>query len=376
LSFDGISFDRDHNDTGVRSAHHQPANRTDERKAAGNRRDPALPLVFMHIPKSAGTALVHRMRDALRPSVVIGGFDRSLFGDFSDFQDVAALFRDQIYDQPASVPTGGDLIAGHMSLSSLRLRYPSAEFMTLLREPIVRLLSLWLFWRQQTDQELALWGKWGERVRQARLPLAAFLALPNVACQTDNVVLRMLLWPHALIPNDGFIDPRHDEQLIEEATQALGKFGFVGLIEDPAIEDALAGWVGPLAPILTLNETLAPPPAFRTSLHRELNSDACMRADQRSRLDLLLWQHVGRMRLAADQLSQVRHHALLSGTARFAMISIGVEGRREKVNIFRRAVNKAIRDAVRLSEVMRGGIAARSVAIDNRLDKDFSSIEG
>jgi hypothetical protein len=147
----------------------------------------------MHVPKTAGTALTAGLRHALRSQAVQGGFDGCLFDSFHDFEDIGGPVRRTIHLPPAGIPEGADLVAGHFAFSSLRRAHGSAQLITVLREPVCRLLSLWLFWRQHDDAMLAPWGKWGDSVRMSRRPLAEFLRAPLVGCQTDNQLLRMLL---------------------------------------------------------------------------------------------------------------------------------------------------------------------------------------
>jgi hypothetical protein len=81
-------------------------------------------------------------------------------------------------------------VTGHISA----LREPArSRNIHHLCEPSSRLLSHWLFWRQHTDEDGAL-GRLG-RVRQSRMPLV--VSWPSHSWfTTDNIALRMLLWPH------------------------------------------------------------------------------------------------------------------------------------------------------------------------------------
>jgi len=183
----------------------------------------------MHIPKTSGTALGVGMVASLQPSATVAGFDHCLFGTFDQFDTLAQIQRQRVYDSPAWLPRAADFIFGHFALSTLRQAYPRAPTCTVLREPASRLLSHWIHWRQHTDAELASWGAWADRVRCARQPLATFLREQLAACQTDNLALRMLLWPHPLVPPDGFIDPADDDRLVREASARLRGFDFVDI---------------------------------------------------------------------------------------------------------------------------------------------------
>jgi hypothetical protein len=286
--------------------------------------DPRRALAFMHVPKTAGTALIGACWSALRPVRIVSGFDGAMFGGFRDFASMDATIRRQIFHAAAAIPAGARFIAGHMALSSLRDSTPSAQFITVLREPVSRVLSHWLFWRQHDDDSLAGWGTWADRIRQAREPLAGFLNTRDVACQIDNVALRMLLWPHRFIPDDDFIDQRHDEVLFAEAGAALGRFDFVGIIENPAFQDHLRRWLGRPAPCRRVNETRVPPSEFRTALADEITAGAGFLLGQRSRLDLRLWTLIGRRSLSDDSLAALRGQTLRTSAARFASIAAGI----------------------------------------------------
>ena len=133
--------------------------------------DRARPVAFMHVPKTSGTAVTSGLASALMPSIMVGGFDHCPFGSYRSFETVHSSIRCQIYESAESLPQPADLISGHFAFSTLRQAYPSAHYLTVLREPFSRLLSHWLFWRSHTDAELAPWGAWAERVRKSRKPL-------------------------------------------------------------------------------------------------------------------------------------------------------------------------------------------------------------
>jgi hypothetical protein len=284
--------------------------------------DRSRPLVFMHIPKTAGTALISGLADALRPGSLVSGFDRSVFGEFQDFSGMEDKLRHTIYLSPTAMPEQAELVAGHISFSSLKRSYGSAQFMTLFREPVSRLLSHWLYWRQQSDDALAGWGSWAERVKQSRQPLASFLASRDIACQTDNMALRLLLWPDKLIPPDDFIKPGHDDRLFHRATKVLGEFGFVDILENTDLNRRLESWIG--HPILNerLNQTRFPPDGLRTALDRELTWETHDLLALRSRLDLRLWGHVAGRCMPGEDVLAFRNKILLTNMARFAAIAL------------------------------------------------------
>ncbi len=189
---------------------------------------------------------------------------------------------------------------------------------TVLREPVSRLLSHWMFWRKQQDDALAGWGGWGDYVRQARRPLGEFIAEPQVAAQTDNMTLRMLLWPHPMVPPDGFIDPAHDAELLREARRRLDGFALAEIVEGP-IAPRLAAWLGRDFTYQRLNETADMPESQRTPLDRQLDAATLALLDDRSRLDLALWRGIALRHDGAAAVS-LRRQTILAHVARYAAL--------------------------------------------------------
>jgi hypothetical protein len=246
----------------------------------------------MHIPKSAGTSLSDALRTAIEPRTFFSAFDRCNFGAFDCFKSIAEEIRRAIVFEAAEIPPGLDLILGHMSFSTTSRACPHAQFMTILREPVSRLMSFWLFWRSKRDENLVPWGGWGDYVRKSRRPLREFLRDRSIASVVDNQALRMLLWPHPLVPVDDYIDERHDEELVQAALSRLQQFSFVDVIENPDMVAKLQKWLGRPLVLRKLNETDDIPRALKNPIHREFDPETLTLVVHRSRLDLKLWQEV------------------------------------------------------------------------------------
>lgn len=205
------------------------------------------PLLFLHLPKAAGTSIFTLLQDVLRPRDVAYYFDRTQFGDFDDFDSLSQDMRAGLLLAPREIEL--DLAAGHVSRTTLlSLAGGRGRLMTVVREPMSRLLSHWMYWRGYDDARLALYGGWGRRIALSRGRLADFGERPEIASATDNPLLRMLLWPHPLIPDGGFIDPSHDETLLSEAIKHLSHFDFVGSVENPHLMSALSAWLNSAYP--------------------------------------------------------------------------------------------------------------------------------
>ncbi|HEY4043411.1 MAG TPA: hypothetical protein VGM32_16405 [Rhodopila sp.] len=277
-------------------------------------------VAFMHVPKTSGVAIRSGLAAALTPNVTVSGFDRCSFDAYQDFESVDPSISGMIYSSPASLPPRADLIVGHFAFSTLRQAYPDAQLLTLLREPCSRLLSHWLFWRQHTDAELAPWGCLAERVRKARQPIAVFLNDPGLSCQTDNLMLRMLLWPHPLLPSGRFIDPLHDARLLRQAMANLQEFDFVDVVENGAVGDRLQSWLCRPFIYPRANETRPIPQQFRTPLDRELTPEVMDLLEFRSRLDFHLWAAIARLRFPGRDISKLRHQTIIKNVARYGVL--------------------------------------------------------
>jgi len=275
------------------------------------------------VPKTSGTALLAALEAALMPRRSLRGLDACLFGSFQGFGTIAREIRSQIFVAPDRLPPGADFVGGHLAASTAERDYPEAQSLTLLREPQSRLLSHWLFWRAHPDAHLALWGDWADTVRKAEGSLETFLADPALACQTDNLHVRMLLWPHSLIPENGFIDERDDERLVGEALAQLDRFAFADIAENPGVGDNLQRWCG--RPVLRarVNETCPVPPRLRSPLHCELTARALDLLDLRGRLDLRLWARLAQVRLPDLDVGCLRARILTKTMARHAWLMVG-----------------------------------------------------
>ena len=273
----------------------------------------------MHVPKTAGTALAAALGRWAGDTVY--GLDQSIFGAFTDFDGFDPGLREMIYGAARPLPETAPLLMGHMAASTLAHARRNTRLVTILREPRSRLLSHWLFWRGQTEAELRPWGGWADRVRLARAPLWQFLADPRIACQTDNLATRMLLWPHPAIPADGFISPAAQPMLLRAAMLRLEDFAFADIVENPRLEARLRSWLGGELCIQRVNATRALPAALRPKLDQLLcRDDVFDLLEQRSRLDLALWQLLLRRGDPAVDAERMAERSLLVTVARHAAL--------------------------------------------------------
>jgi hypothetical protein len=191
------------------------------------------------------------------------------------------------------------------------------------REPISRLLSHWLYWRQFSDDELAIWGAWRERMRIARRCLVDFLRASDIACQTDNVTARMLLWPDARVPQDGFIDPRSNRELVADAVAKLRDFDFVDYVENSDFVRNVSDWIGAPLTFERLNGTRRAYEKFPVELERELTPEAYYLLEARTRLDLVLWREVVERRSPNEDSGALRARILQATIERYKSLQAG-----------------------------------------------------
>jgi hypothetical protein len=280
--------------------------------------DPSRPLIFTHVPKTSGTAITKALNHALGPRRAFHGIDVSLFGNFTDFETFAETKRQVIF-QHDTLPRDADLLHVHMAYSTTAAAYPCGQHFMVLREPYTRLLSQYLYWRAQSDAELVTWGTWGDRLRLARGPLVDFLSDERIACQTDNLALRMLLWPHRAIPPNSFISAADDASLVAAAKRQLERYAYVDAIERPGFPSALASWLGRQIEYTTENVTSTMSAELRTDFAQLLTAKAISLLRLRTRLDEVLWRatlgdsaDVEALRLAAILQAVARYGVLMS----------------------------------------------------------------
>jgi hypothetical protein len=316
----------------------------------------------MHVPKTAGSSARQGIIAALKPRSMLTGFDRSLFGVRIDLETLEATLRRTIYSCPREMPPDADLVMGHIARTTLCAAYPSHRIFTVLRDPRSRLISHWLFWRSHSDETLDPWGTWGERVKISRQPLRQFLTSPEIACQTDNLLVRMLLWPHAGIADDAFISPESDEVLLEAGRRALRSFDFVGTVEDPFLERRMGGFLGTKFVLPRVNETRSLSADLRPVLTDELDEMALAALDARCRLDAVLWSEIVQPHCLPATPQSVSERGLLRSLFRYVDTGVarlsGTPAEAEREQILLRA---PVADGER-----RQAIAQASAAVAER----------
>ena len=279
-------------------------------------RDSSKPLLVLHLPKTAGTALQQALRDGLKPTNEVFRHAGMSFGAFQRFETLDPEIQGIVARSASDLPTGGDLVSGHLPLSFFRERYPEGQIIAIFREPMTRVLSHWMFLRSLDDAQLSRWGGWAETLRVAKGNLSTFLSDTRLAAASDNVYIRYLLWPHAAIPSEGFIDPAHDEALVVAALSALDSLCFYDMVEHPHFVERLQSWLCAPVSMPHANEVADIAPEYRQPLADHLSGHGTALLTSRTRLDARLWRAaVERIGLNPEQL---RGTSLLRTLPRYA----------------------------------------------------------
>jgi hypothetical protein len=281
---------------------------------------PGHPLVFGHIPKTAGTSLTASLRAALAPETFVRGVDFALVGGYDDVTTVRPAIRASLVLAPEELAADATLVAGHLAPATTLARYPGADHITVLRAPQNRLLSQWVHSRSLTEFDLRAWGTMAEAMRLGRLPLRQYLRAAMIAPNVDNTITRFLVWPHPLTPRDAFIDPSHDDELYGAALERLGSYGYVNVIENKSFVADLAAWLGRDLPTVQLNERTSVPPRWRPDLSSELDERTRELLDDRCRIDVRIWTHVVERVLPDRDPGQLLNSAVTSLAERYEVM--------------------------------------------------------
>jgi hypothetical protein len=281
---------------------------------------PGRPLVFNHIPKTAGTSLGAALQQVLQPAVSVQGIDVSLFGGYDDVESIRPTMRPYVFLTPEELPADATLVAGHIAPGTTSVRYPGADHITVLRAPQVRLLSQWLHSRGVTELSLRHWGPAGDAFRVGWRPLREYLQHRGIAPSIDNTMTRFFAYPHPLLRRQEFITEHDDDALFEAAVARLDSFQHVNVVENTSFLAELGDWLGAPLPQQQLNERTAVPPRMRPDLDAELDADTRALLDHRHRIDVRLWAHVAQQALPGAEVSALLARAVDGAVERYRVM--------------------------------------------------------
>jgi hypothetical protein len=278
---------------------------------------PGKPLVFSHIPKTAGTSLRKALAAALHPAVFVQGVDTSLLAGYDDLDSISPAERAALYVTPDELPADATLVAGHIGPATTMARYPDADHITILRAPQVRILSQWLHGRSLTEFDLRHWGPNAEAFRIARQPLGRYVEHRLLAPNIDNTITRFLAWPHPALSRTDFIAESDDDGLLAAAVERVDAFAHVNVVENPEAMRELGQWLGRDLPATHANERTTVPRRMRPDLATELNPHTRELLAHRTRLDTRLWTHVASRVLPGSDPMQLLDRALKRSLERY-----------------------------------------------------------
>ncbi len=176
----------------------------------------ALPILFLHIPKTAGTSMLAGLRNLFGDARV-----RRLEGeatlDVRGFDDIVAGGLDDL-----------SCVVGHLPLHLVRHHLGRFRAFTLLRQPVARVLSLFRFLRRADPAE------------QRRLGLAPNFSFsefitctkPELVAQINNGMCRMLSGDATASDPEGVLTTAYPDTpgMLDHAIETLRRINF-GLVE-------------------------------------------------------------------------------------------------------------------------------------------------
>ena len=126
-------------------------------------------LIFLHIPKTAGTSLNQMLSKAY-------GVMNPVTGKFIHYNSTLSLIRDaRRRERP--------VILGHIHYEAVKVLSPSRKVITFLRDPVARTISAFEFMKSHPEVWLG---------KLAQGSITEFLSLPNIAEAFCNSQVRML----------------------------------------------------------------------------------------------------------------------------------------------------------------------------------------
>ncbi|MCP5305433.1 MAG: sulfotransferase family 2 domain-containing protein [Chromatiaceae bacterium] len=221
------------------------------------------PMVFLHIPKTAGTSLRQLLRQQL-PGNALAVLDPPISTELR-----AKTIR--------LLPHMRVLI-GHLYFGVDEHLGFHGDYGTFLRDPVARVVS---FWRHQLAHEHSEYHKLAAR----GMTLREFVA-SGITHQTDNFMTRILVGTAAPGMLDGTLNRIDDQKFLDIALENVNRrFRFVGFVEyfDESIRRLvdLFGWLPQVQPPIKLNVSASTPPILDEATLKVIN--------EHNRLDLALY---------------------------------------------------------------------------------------
>ena len=213
-------------------------------------------LLFVHVPKTAGTTARTILADSLSPANVSPPFNAKRL----DAADARRLANYRV-------------ISGHISWEDVMTYFPDRRLFTFLRDPIDRCLSIYWFFREQTDRPLIpLREIRGRNDADEATSLARQLEPedffesrhPHVRQNVEN----RMVWQLGHRANIEDRAAKSPSEVLDRAFANLRRFSFVGYYENFAADlrrllDSLH--LPPVDAVPVVNPTVARPRTLKLS---------------------------------------------------------------------------------------------------------------
>ncbi len=245
------------------------------------------PIIFLHIPKTAGTTIRHLLSLGF-------GRDEVLDLDLTRPREVELW-------QTLSGETlrRYRLIAGHFRYDFIVAKVPQGRIFTFLRDPIERCLSLFPFLKERAARGMLATPERNELMRGISFEEFVFSDHELVQQQRDNPHIRFL---------GGLPCPpeRSPEEMLALAKQRLAAMDFFGIVEQmPESISMLCAFLGlrPHSEIFSINR------GRRRRIREEVDAKLLNRLEETNRYDMELYEY-------AQDLFQKRWDNWLAEVAR------------------------------------------------------------
>jgi hypothetical protein len=172
--------------------------------------EPKVKVLFLHIPKTAGTTLRIRL------------------ARFFNHQHVLDIWNRRIGDVSPDDLENCRLLMGHFAFEDVADLFGQYFTLCFLREPRDRLISTYRFWRAHRWEVVERTG-WPWLSKAKRMPMHQFFLDPEIRNMEDvnNTIVRYLTRRRYGAAPPIFID----DAVVEEAKQNLMRFSHVGLLD-------------------------------------------------------------------------------------------------------------------------------------------------
>lgn len=198
-------------------------------------------LVFMHLPKTAGTTI------------------HNILVDYFHQDDICPERFNKLDRYAQEQMDGWKYYSGHFNFSSVEKIPGTKKLITVLREPRSRVVSLYNYWKSHRDSHVAKHNLIGPPIAK-NLSLEEFVEseLPELSNNIDNVYTRVF---------SGYTGgeriknmPREEQRnLLDKALENLSSFDFVGCLENPesSIEALLEHLNYPVPDLIPMDNSIA-----------------------------------------------------------------------------------------------------------------------